>query len=157
MIEGDEVEIVEEVIFVGGRLGRRIEIKIMCKEMDKKREFMSIEEIFKKRKKVVEIMKVDREEIIEEKIIEKSKEGEKGEGILLRFERIVMKEFGKILRKMIRRIEKNEIGEKGKEERKIGNNRESRRRNRNIIVVENKDKERIKRKGIVNRLIGNER
>ena len=90
LLTRNHVEFVDAVIFVGRGFGRRIALALLRHHMDEHRAFLRITHIFQDRQQMIQIMPVDRTDIIEAQFLEQSASGEEGAGIFFRFAGLVL-------------------------------------------------------------------
>ena len=73
---GDDVELLDAVIFVRRRLGRAIALALLGHDMDQDRALLAVADILEHRDQMVEIMAVDRADIIEAEFLEQRAAGD---------------------------------------------------------------------------------
>ncbi len=102
---------------------------------------------------MVEIVTVDRSDIINAKLLEQRSAGPEVAGEFLGFAGPVIDEFGQMAAELLRRFAHGAVGAAGDEPREVSGQGAGRRRDRHIIVVKNDDQPRMHGAGIVHRLV----
>ena len=73
---GDDVELVDAVILVGRRLGRRVALALLGHDMDQHRAVAIVADVLQHREQVLEIVAVDRADVVEAKFLEQRAAGD---------------------------------------------------------------------------------
>ncbi len=136
---GGDVEALHAMIFVGGGLRRRIALALLGDDMDQDRPGLHVAHIAQHREQMVEIMAVDRADIIEAELFEQRAAGPEAAGIFLRPRRLLPEEFRQIAGELLRRLAQRAVGRPGDQPGEIGRHGADRRRDRHVIVVEDDD------------------
>ena len=101
---GDDVERGNAVILVVGRLGRRIALALLGHDMDEHRPVLHVAHILQDRQKMVEIVAVDRPDVIETKLLEQGAAGPEVAAVLLGQPGLVVDELRQAPRQLLGRV-----------------------------------------------------
>ena len=154
LLAGQHIEFRNAVKFVGGRFGRRIALALLRHDMNEHRSTVGVAHILQHRDQVIEIMSVDRPDIIESQFLEQRAAHPEAAGIFLDAPRGHLEHAWKAPRHALHRMAKTAIGAAGNQPRKIGAHRAHRRRDRHVVVVQDDDQPLAHCARIVHRLIG---
>ncbi len=103
---------------------------------------------------MVEIVAVDRSDIVEAELLEQGAAGPEAAAEFLGALGLVVEEFRQPRRQLLGGVAQRQIGAARDEPRQIGRHRAGRRRDRHVVVVEDDDQARLQRAGVVHRLVG---
>ncbi len=152
---GGDVELDHRVIFVGGSFRRTVALALLRHDVDQDRAGLHVADVLQNGEQMVEIMAVDRADIIEAELLEqRAAVHHEAAGIFLDAVGAVGDDFRQTLVDLLGRLAQRAIGLAGIEPRQIRAHRADRRGNRHVVVVEDHDQPRIHRAGIVHGLIG---
>jgi hypothetical protein len=153
LFAGRDVELDHTVVLVVGRLGRRIAVALFGDDMHQNRSGFGVPHVLEHRQEMVEIVTIDRADVVEAELFEQGAAGDKPARIFLDRQRALFEKlrqrFGKLLDARAQRA----IGMPGDEAREIGRKGADRRRNGHVVVVQDDDETRIHRSRVVHRLI----
>ena len=152
---GGDVELDDGVVLVGGSLRRAVALALLRHDVDQDRAGLHVADVLQHRQQVVEVMAVDRADIIEAEFLEqRAAVHHEAAGIFLDAVGAVGDHFRQVLADLLGGLAQRAVGLAGIEPRQIGRHRADRRRNRHVVVVENDDQPGIHRAGIVHGFIG---
>ena len=151
---GDDVELDDAVILVVGRLGRRVALALLGDDVDQDRAVLGVAHVAQHRQQVVEVVAVDRADIVEAELLEQRAAGDQAAGVFLHRHRALLEERRQLLGDLAHEVAQRAVGAAGDAAREIGRHRADRRRDRHVVVVEDDDQARVHRAGIVHRLVG---
>ena len=158
LLAGDDIELHDAVVFVGGALGVGIALALLRHDMDQRRADLGIAHVLEHGQQMIEVMAVDRADVIEAEFLEQRAAADhEAARIFLHAFGAIGQYFGQVLAKLLASFAQRTIGLAGIQTRQIGRHGADRRRNRHVVVVEDDDQPRIHRAGIVHRLIGHAR
>ena len=103
---------------------------------------------------MIEIVSVDRADIIEAELFEHRAAGHHAARIFLRAQGAFLEKLRQPMGELLSDLAQTSVGLARKQTREISGHRANRRSDRHIIVVEDHDQARVHRAGIVHRLIG---
>ncbi len=153
---GDDIKGDDAVILVGGGFRRRVALALLGDDMDEHGARLHVADVLQNRQKVIEIVAVDRPDIIEAEFFEqraRTVAGDKGAAVFLGLLGLFVDRLGQMLRELLGGLAdrgvrtRSELGE-------IGRHGADRRRDRHVVVVQDDDQARLQRAGIVHRLVG---
>ncbi len=152
---GGDVEFDHRVIFVGGRFRRAVALALLGHDMNQDRAGLHVADVLQHRQQMVEIVTVDRADIIEAELLEqRAAVHHEAAGIFLDAVGAVGEHLRQALVDLFGGLAQRAVGLARIQPRQIGRHRADRRRDRHVVVVENDDQPRIHRAGIVHGLIG---
>ena len=154
---GDDVEFLHAMIFVGRRFGWGIALALLRDDMDQAWALRGIADIFQHRDQLVEIMPVDRPDIIEAQFLEQGAAHRHAARELVGLARRIVERTGQLARQFAGEIAQAQEFAARHQAREIGGEAADRRRDRHVIVVEDDDQPIARVAGIVHRLIGHAR
>ena len=155
---GDDVELADAVEFVGGDLGGAVALALLGDDVDQDRPVLHGAHIAQHGQQVIEIMPVDRADIIEAELLEQGAAGPEAAGELLGAGRAQLPALGQELAgKLLEKAAEAPIGAAGDQLGEIGAHGPGRRRDRHVVVVEDHDQAGVHGAGIVHRLVGHAR
>ncbi len=151
---GRDVEFYDGVILVGGSFRRAVALALLRHDMDQDRTSLHVAYVLQDRQQMVEIVAVDRADIIEAEFLEQRAAADhEAAGIFFRPVGAVRQHFRQMLAELLGGFAQRAVGLAGIEPRQIGRHRADRRRNRHVVVVENDDQPGIHRTRIVHGLV----
>ena len=136
---GGDVELDHAVIFVGGFLRRRVAFALLRDDVHQDRAVFGIAHVAQNGQQVIEIVAIDRADIIEAKLVEQSAAGHEAAGEFLDPLGLGLEEFRQPARQLLADVAHRPIGLAGIKPRQISRHGADRRRNRHVVVVENDD------------------
>ena len=152
---GDDVELADAMELVGGDLGRPVALALLGDDVDQDRSVLHVAHIAQHRQQVIEIVPVDRADIIEAELLEQRAAGPEAAGKFLGARRAALPALGQDLLASCFEARRNApIGAAGNELGEIGAHGADRRRDRHVVVVEDDDQARVHGARIVHGLIG---
>jgi len=157
LLAGDDVEFLHAMIFVGGGLGGGIALALYRHRMDQHRPMVAVAHIFEDRDQMLQIMPVDRPDIIKSELLEQGAAHRHAASELVGLLRRLVERFGQLARNAPRNFAQFEERPRRHQLRQIGRKSAHRRRDRHVIVVEDHDQPVACRGGVVHRLIGHAR
>ena len=140
-----------------GRLGGRVALALLGHHMDEHRAAVHVAHILQDRQQVVEIVAVDRPDVIEAEFLEQSAAGPERAAVFLGAPRLVIEELRQAARQLLGGVAQRPIGVARDQAGEIGRHRAGRRRDRHIVVVEDDDQPRAQGAGVVHRLVSHAR
>ena len=155
---GGDVELDHGVILVGGGFRRAVALALLRHDVDQDRAGLHVADVLQHRQQMVEVVAVDRADIIEAEFLEqRAAVHHEAAGIFLDAVGAVGDDFRQMLAELLGGLAQRAVGLAGIEPRQIGRHRADRRRDRHVVVVEDDDQPGIHRAGIVHGLIGHAR
>ena len=152
---GRDVELDHGVILVGGGFGRAVALALLRHDVNQDRAGLHVADVLQNRQQMVEIVAVDRADVIEAEFLEqRAAVHHEAAGIFLDAIGAVGEDFRQALVDLLGRLAQRAVGLAGVEARQIGRHRADRRRDRHVVVVEDDDQARVHRTGIVHGFIG---
>ena len=145
------------MIFVVGGLGRGIALALLRHDMDQARPLGRVAHIFQHRDQLVQIMAIDRPDIIEAQFLEQGAAHRHAARKLVGLARRIMQRPGQLARQLLGEIAQAQKLPARHQPREIARKAANRRRDRHVIVVEDDDQAIARRLRIVHRLIGHAR
>ncbi len=106
---GDDVELHDAVIFVGAVLGRGVALALLGDDVDQHRPVVGVADILEHLDQRVDIMAVDRADIIEAELVEERAAGEHAAGIFLHLARRDVQRLGHRPRQLLRQLARRQI------------------------------------------------
>ncbi len=70
LLAGDDVELLHAVVLVGAVFGRRVTLALLGHDVDQDRAFLGVADVLEHRHELVEVMPVDRADVIEPQFLE---------------------------------------------------------------------------------------
>ena len=154
LLAGDDVELDHAVILVGGLFGRRVALALLRHDVDQDRALLGVAHVLQHGQQVIEIVAVDRADVIEAELLEHRAAGQEAARIFLDAQRLLLQALRQLVRELLADVAQRHVGAPGDQPREIARQRADRRRDRHVVVVEDHDQARIHRAGIVHRLVG---
>ena len=154
LLAGDDVELGNAVILVSRVLRRRVALALAGDDVDQHRALMGVAHILQHGQQMVEIMAVDRADIVEAELLEHRPAGPEAPGVFLGPCGLLLEVTRQHLGQLLCGIAQGEVGPPGDETRQIGTHRADRRGDGHVVVVENDDQARVLGTRIVHRLVG---
>ena len=153
---GQHVELVHAVIFVGGAFGGRVAFALLGDDVDQHRmTVVHVLHVFQDRHEVLQIVAVDRADIIKAHFLEPGAAGPEAAHIFFSAADGALE--AELFRDALAELAQRPIGAAGDEARKISAHGAGRRRDGHVVVVQDHDQARVRHAGIVHRLIGHAR
>ena len=148
------VDVSYSMILVGGRFRRPIAFALLRHDVHEDWPRFGVAYVAQDRKQVVEIVSVDRADIVETELLEQRSAGPEPARVLdpARYE--FVEPLRQVRGELLADVAQFQICAPRQEPRKIGRHRADRRRDRHVVVVENDDQPLVARAGIVHRLVG---
>ncbi len=140
---GDDVEGGDAVVLVVGGFGGRIAFALLGDDMHQHRPARHVAHVLEHRQQVVEIVAVDRPDVVEAELLEQGAAGEKAAAVFLGLPGLVVEEARQPLGQLLGDVAQRHVSAAGDEPRQIGRHRAGRRRDRHVVVVENDDQPRL--------------
>ena len=122
--------------------------------MNQDRPGLAVAHVLQDRQQLVQVVAVDRADIIEAQLLEHRAAGDHAARELLGAQRADLQRLRQLGGKLLADLAQRAIGVAGEQPRQIARHRADRRRDRHVVVVEDDDQARVHRAGIVHRLIG---
>ena len=137
------------MILVGGCFGGCVALALLRHDVDEDRTRLGIAYVAQHGQQVVEIVTVDRSDVVKAKLFEQCAAGPEATRELLRATRLLSEELRQVLRELFADVAQCPIGLAGDQSGQIGRHCAHRRRDRHVIVVENDNEPFVARAGIV--------
>ncbi len=153
----DHVKRGNAVVLVIGRFGRRIALALLGHHVHEHRAVLHVAHILQDRQKMVEIVAVDRPDVVEAELLEQGAAGPEIAAVFLGKPGLVVHELRQATRELLGGAAQRTIGAARDEAREIGRHRAGRRRDRHVVVVEDDNQPRAHGAGVVHRLVGHSR
>ena len=155
---GHHVELADAVEFVGRHFGGSVAFALLGDHMDQDRPVPHTAHIAQHGQQMIEVVAVDRADIIEAELLEQGAAGPEASGEFLGARSTLLPILGEQpLGSALEEAAEAAIGPARNQLGEIGAHGADRRGDRHVVVVENDDEARIHRAGIVHRLIGHAR
>ena len=151
---GGDVELDHAVIFVGRGFRRRVAFALLRDHVHQDRSDLGVAHVAQHRQQMVEIVSVDRPDVIEAEFLEQRAAGDVAARVFDRAGDGAIPALGQMLGELLADVAQLQIGAAGAEPRQIGRHGADRRRDRHVVVVEDDDQALVARAGIVHRLVG---
>ena len=151
---GRDVELDHAVIFVGGVFRRRVALALLRPAMDEDRPGLAVAHVLQDRQQLIEVVAVDRADVVEAELLEQRAAGHHAAGEFLGAQRADFQRLRQLLGELLADLAQRAIGAAGEQARQIARHRADRRRDRHVVVVEDDDQARIHRAGVVHGLVG---
>ena len=142
---------------VGGILRVLVAFALLGDDVDQDRAVLRVAHVAQDGKQMIEIVSVDRPDIVEAHLLEQRAAGPEAAGVFLGARRPALPGLGQDLGELLRPVAELPVGLAGDEASEIGAHGANRRRDRHVVVVEDDDQARIHGAGIVHGLIGHAR
>ncbi len=154
LFAGDDVELGHAVILVGGVFGRRVALALLGHDMDQHRAFRGVAHVFEHGQQVIEVVAVDRADIVEAQFLEQRAAGHHAAGEFLGLADGVVQAAAHLLDRAARKAADAEIFGRRDHPREIGRQPPHRRGDRHVVVVEDHDQAVARLGRVVHRLVG---
>ena len=151
---GDDVEAVDAVILVVGGLGRRIALALLGDDVHQDRALPGIAHVAQHGQQHVEIVAVDRADVIEAQLLEQRAAGPQRARHLLGAGGAALPGLGQDLGELLGDVAQVQVGAARGDARQIVGERADGRRDRHVVVVEDDDQALVAGAGIVHGLVG---
>ena len=146
------------MIFVGGFLGRGIALALLGDDVNQDRAgLVRLAHVAQHRQQVIEVVPVDRADIIKAQFLEQGAAGEDAAGVFLGAVQGPLDAAGKALGHLGAEFAQAEEAARGHQPRQVGAHGADRRGDRHVVVVQHHDQPRMQGAGVVHRLIGHAR
>ena len=136
---GDDAEARHAVILVGGRFGRRIALALLGHDMNQDRRLRLSRTFSSTGSSVIEVVPVDRADVVETEFLEERAAGPVGARVFLGPRRPPLQAFGSRLCQLLQPVAKLQIGAARRHARQVARQCADRRRDRHVVVVEYHD------------------
>ena len=140
---GCDVELDHAVILVRGFLGRLVALALLRAAMDDDRAGLAVAHVFQDGQQLIDVVAVDRADIVEAELLEQRAAGDHAAAELLGAQRADLQRLRQLGRELLADLAQRPIGLAGEQPRQIGRHRADRRRDRHVVVVEDDDQPRI--------------
>ena len=154
LLAGDDVELGNAVILVGGVFGGRVALALLGHDMDQYRTFRGVAHVLEHGEQVVEIVPVDRAYVIEAQFLEQGPTSYEAAGEFLGLAEGAVHPAAHLLDDPGGEAADAEIFAGGDHTRQIGRKPANGRCDRHVVVVEDDDQAIARLSRIVHRLIG---
>ena len=154
---GRHVELDHAVILVGRGLRRRVALALLRHHVHQDRSDLGVAHVAQHGQQMVEIVPVDRPDIIKAELLEQRAAGDVVARVLDRARDGAVERLGQMPGQLLADVAQLQIGAARTQSRQISRHGADRRRNRHVVVVEDHDQPLVARAGIVHRLIGHAR
>ena len=154
---GDHIKLADTVILVRRFFRGCVAFALLGHNMNEDRPFIRIAHISQNRQQVIEIVAVNRPDIIETQFLEERSAGCHATGIFFSAPRFFLKRFGKHLRDVFREMAEAAIGASGNQACEISTHRAHRRCDGHVIIVQDYNQAAVHGACIVHGLISHAR
>ncbi len=154
LLPGRDIELDDAVVLVAGRFGRRVALALLRHDMDQDRPVLGVAHILEHRQEVVEVVTVDRADVVEAEFLEHRAAGEKAARVFLGAQRLLLERLRQMAGKLLADVAQLSIGAAGEQTRQICGHRANRGRDRHVVVVEDDDQAGVHRACVVHCLVG---
>ena len=154
LLAGDDIELGHGVQLVGGALGGRVALALLRHHMDQDRLVLDLTDIFQDRHQGVEVVTIDRADIVEAKFLEQRTAGHHAPGIFLGLASSFLQRLGQHLGDRLADLAQRLISAAGNQAGHIGAHPADRRGYRHVVVVEDDGQLAGRLAGVVHGLIG---
>jgi len=154
LFAGDDVELGHAVILVGRVFCRGIALALLGDDMDQHRAFGGVTHILQHGEQVIQIVPVDRADVIEAQFFEQSPAGHHAAGEFFRLADGVMHPAAQLFHGARGEAADAEILGARNHARKVGRKPAHRRRDRHVVIIEYYDKPIARLRGVVHRFVG---
>ena len=151
---GDDVELGDAVVFVGRAFSGGVAFPLFRDDMHQDRPGLGVAHVLQDGEQMVEVVAVDRADIVEAELLEHGAAGEEGSRIFLGLAGALPEEFRQFLADRFGAVAQGAVGLAGNEAGEIGAHGAGRRGDRHVVVVEDDDEAGVERAGVVHRLVG---
>ena len=151
---GDDIELGDAVILVVGSFGRRVALALLGDDVDEDRALLGVADVLQHRQQLVEVVPVDRADVIEAELLEPHAALPEVARIFLHARGAPLPALRQALGELLGDVAQVQIGAARGDAREIGRERARRRRDRHVVVVEDDDQALVARAGVVHRLVG---
>ncbi len=148
---GDDIELVDAVIFIGRRFGRSVTLAFLRHNMNEDRTFLVVTHVAQNRKQVLERVTVDRADMVEAQFLEQCAAGHVTACVGHRAGNGAIHRLAEISGQFLAEIAETHVGPARGEAGEIGTHRSRGWCDRHVVVVQNDDQPRIECPGIVQR------
>ncbi len=148
-IEGDDA-----VVLVGRALGRRVALAFLGDDVDEDRPLLGVAHVLQHGQEMVEVVSVDRADVVEPQLLEQGAAGEKAARVFLGANRLVIEELRQVLGELLPDLAQVPVGAARDEAGEIRRHGADRRRDRHVVVVEDDDQARMHGARVVHGLVG---
>ena len=154
-LAGDDIELADAVIPVGGGLGRLVALALLGDAVNQDRAALRIvADVFQNRDQVVQIVPVDRADIVEAQFLEQGAAGQEAAGILLRPLGRALDLARELLGQHHGQLPDRPEAARRDQPAQIRRQPAHRRRDRHVVIVQDDDQARARDRRVVHRLIG---
>ncbi len=154
LLAGDDVELGHRVVLVGRAFGRAVALALLSDHVNQHRLVVHMLDVIEHRHQVLEIVAVDRPDVIEAQFLEERAAGGHAPGVLLGLAGHVLQRARQMAGHLLAELSHALIGPPGHQAREIGAHAADRRGDRHVVVVEDHDQPAGRLGGVVHRLIG---
>ena len=92
------------MVLVGGVLRRRVALALLGHDVDEDRSGLGVADVLQHRQEMVEVVAVDRADIVEAELLEQRAAGPEAAGVLLGPLRLLVEEFRQLARELLRGV-----------------------------------------------------
>jgi hypothetical protein len=132
-----------------------VALALLGDDVDQDRPGLGVAHVAQHREQVVDVVAVDRADVIEAEILEqRAAAHHHAAGILLGERGAVLDQLGQVLAELLADVAQRPVGAARPQLRQIGRHGADRRRDRHVVVVEDDDQAGIHGAGVVHRLVG---
>ncbi len=151
---GHDIEAVDAVVLVIGGLGGRIALALLGHDMDQNRALVGVAHILEDRDQRVEVVAVDRADVVEAQLLEPGAALPDVAGIFLHARGAPLPGLGQALGQLLADFAQVQIGAARCDAGEVVRQRARRRGDRHVVVVEDDDQAAVHGAGVVDRLVG---
>ena len=142
------------MILVGRAFGRSVALALLGHDVDQDRPVLRVPHILENRQQVIEIVTVDRADIVKAELLEQRAAGPERAGIFLGALRLLVNRLRQIAGELLAHLAQRPVGAARCEPRQISRHRADRRRDRHVVIVEDDDEAGTHCARIVHGLVG---
>ena len=157
LLAGDDVEFGDPVILVGAVLRRGVALALLRHDMDQHRTLLAVADVLENGDQMIEIVAVDRADVIEAQFLEQRPAGDHAAGVFFRLLEAGMNPLAHLARDLGGQAAQAEIFAARDHSRQIGGQPADRGRDRHVVVVEDHHQPIARLLRVVHRLIGHAR
>ncbi|GJD98052.1 hypothetical protein OCOJLMKI_5291 [Methylobacterium iners] len=155
---GDHVELDHAVVAVGAGFRRCVALALLGDDVQQDRALVGVPHVAQHRQQVVEVVPVDRADIVEAHLLEhRARAHDQAAGELLGLGRALVEGLGQKLAQLLGGLAQRAVGAARGQPGEVGRHGAHRGGDRHVVVVEDDDEARVLRAGIVHGLVGHAR
>jgi hypothetical protein len=154
LLAGDDVELLHPVVLVGAVLGRDVALALLGNDVDQTRALGGVAHVLEHRDQLVEVVAVDRADVVEAQFLEQRAAHRHAAGIFVGLARSAVERLGQLAGDAPGYLAQAEEFGRRDETGKIAGEAADRGCDRHVVVVEDDDQAVSRGLGVVHRLVG---